>query len=78
MLKNSEMLKDGSLGVARESERGVVELETLKQVNNDLITTIEDTLKIQKEGKAKRQAAEAELAKMEDELKAKLTAVQAG
>lgn len=78
MRKNSEMLKDGSLGVARESERGVVELETLKQVNNDLISTIEDTLNIQKEGKAKRQAAEAELAKMEDELKARLTAVQAG
>ena len=76
--KNSEMLKDGSLGVARESERGVVDLGTLQQVNNDLISTIEETLKIQKEGKAKRQAAEVELAKMEDELKSRLAAVQAG
>lgn len=76
--KNSELLKDGSLGVAKESERGIVELETLRQVNNDLVSTIEETLKIQREGKEKRQAAEAELAKMENELKTRLKNLKAG
>jgi uncharacterized protein YaaN involved in tellurite resistance len=78
LLKNSEMLKQGSLGVAKESERGVVDLETLKKVNADLISTIEETLKIQKEGSEKRLAAESELLKMEGELKARLKTVQAG
>lgn len=76
LAKNAEMLKDGSLGVARESERGIVELETLKKVNDDLISTIEETLKIQKEGREKRAAAETELRRMEDELKARLRTVQ--
>jgi uncharacterized protein YaaN involved in tellurite resistance len=72
------MLKEGSLGVARESERGIVEIETLKQVNNDLISTIEETLKIQREGKEKRLRAEEELVKMENELKTRLKTIQAG
>ncbi|MDA3901035.1 MAG: toxic anion resistance protein [Spirochaetes bacterium] len=74
--KNSEMLKSGTVEVARESERGIVEIETLKKVNNDLISTIEETLKIQQEGKAKRQNAEKELIKLEGELKTKLKAAK--
>jgi uncharacterized protein YaaN involved in tellurite resistance len=74
--KNSEMLKQGSIEVAKESERGIVEIETLKKVNSDLISTIEETLKIQQEGKVKRQQAEADLTVMEKELKAKLTNVK--
>jgi len=74
--KNSEMLKIGSIGVARESERGIIEIETLKKVNDDLISTIDETLKIQKEGREKRAAAETELRQMENELKARLKSVQ--
>ncbi|HNW27187.1 MAG TPA: toxic anion resistance protein [Spirochaetota bacterium] len=70
--KNSEMLKAGTVEVARESEKGIVEMETLKKVHDNLISTIEETLKIQQEGKAKRQQAEGELAKLEGELKTKL------
>ncbi len=74
--KNSEMLKQTSLGVAKESERGIVDIETLKKVNKALIDTIEETIKIQQEGRQKRQQAEEELKGMERELKDKLTAVQ--
>jgi uncharacterized protein YaaN involved in tellurite resistance len=74
--KNSEMLKQGSIEVAKEGERGIVEIETLAKVNNDLIATIEETLKIQAEGKQKRAAAEQELVKMEDDLKARLKSIQ--
>lgn len=70
--KNSEMLKAGTVEVARESEKGIVEMETLKKVHDNLISTIEETLKIQQEGKTKRQQAEGELAKLEGELKTKL------
>ncbi|MFW6351218.1 MAG: toxic anion resistance protein [Bacteroidota bacterium] len=73
--RNSEMLKEGSLETARESEKGIVEIETLKKVNDDLISTIDETLSIQKEGRIKRQQAEGELAKIESELKLKLKAV---
>lgn len=72
LAKNSEMLKTGSIEIAKESERGIIELDTLKKINSDLIQTIEETLKIQSDGKQKRQAAETELGKMEHELKAKL------
>ncbi len=75
LAKNSEMLKQGSIEVARESERGIVEIETLKKVNNDLISTIEETLRIQREGKQKRAAAEAELVQMEGDLKKRLSTV---
>ncbi len=70
--KNSEMLKTNTLEVARESEKGVVELETLKKVNDDLISTIDETLKIQKDGQAKRAAAEQELLRIEESLKQSL------
>ncbi len=74
--KNSEMLKVNSIETARESEKGIVELETLKKVNKDLIETIEETLKIQQEGRAKRLQAESEIRVMEDELKKKLIEVK--
>ena len=75
---NAELLKQNSLDVARESERGIVDLETLKKVNDDLISTIEETIQIQREGRAARQSAEAELAGIEQKLKdALLTAAQA-
>lgn len=74
--RNSELLKDSSIQIAKESERGIVDIETLKKVNEDLITTIEETLKIQKEGSMKRQQAEIELQNIEKELKQKLTQVR--
>lgn len=76
LAKNSEMLKQSSIGVAKESERGIVEIETLKKVNDDLITTIEETLKIQQEGREKRREAEQELKQMENSLKERLTSLQ--
>lgn len=72
--QNSEMLKQGSIEVAQESERGVVELETLQKVNSDLVTTIEETLRIQEEGRMKRREVEKELQSMETDLKQKLLA----
>lgn len=70
--RNSELLKQSSIDITRENERGIVEVETLKKVNQDLITTIEETLKIQAEGRTKRQAAEVELVRLEGELKSTL------
>lgn len=72
LTKNSELLKDNSIRVAKETERGIVEIETLRTVHNNLIATIEETIQIQKEGKAKRAAAETELQNIENELKQKL------
>jgi uncharacterized protein YaaN involved in tellurite resistance len=77
LTKNSEMLKTGSIEIAKESEKGIVEIETLKKVNADLIATIEETINIHKEGKLKRQQAEVELANIETELKQKLTEIRA-
>jgi uncharacterized protein YaaN involved in tellurite resistance len=74
--KNAELLKESAAGIASESERGIVDIETLKKVNDDLISTIEDTLKIQAEGKTKRQQAEQELVKIEDQLKNKLLSLK--
>ena len=70
--KNAEKLHMASVETAKESERGIVDLETLKQTNAELIQTLDDVMRIQKEGRAKRQAAEAEMARMESDLKAKL------
>lgn len=69
MLKNSQMLKQNSVEVAKENERGIVDIETLHQVNENLISTIEETLQIQQEGRQKRQAAEQELVQIEGRLK---------
>ncbi len=74
--KNSEMLKMGSLEVAKESERGVVELETLKLANENLISTLEEVRRIQAEGAAKRREAEGELSRIEEELRRKLLEVK--
>jgi len=74
--KNAEALHTASVETARESERGVVDIETLKKTNMDLINTLDDVLKIQKEGKEKRKAAEAEMAKMEADLRKKLLEIQ--
>lgn len=76
LLKNSELLKQTSVDIARQSERGIVDIETLKKVNEDLIATIEETLMIQNEGSSKRRAAEDELKKLEQELKAKLIEIK--
>ena len=75
--KNSEMLKTNIIETAKASEKGIVELDTLKKVNDDLIATIEETMKIQKEGREKRQAAEQELVRLEGELKNKLMEIKA-
>ena len=69
LTKNSELLRQNSSEVAREAQRGIVELDTLKKVNENLIATIEETIKIQQEGRAARQNAERELAGIEEQLK---------
>lgn len=70
--KNSETLKQGTLEVAKESERAIVDIETLKKTNADLIETIDGVIKIHEEGRAKRAAAEEELKNIEQELKDKI------
>ncbi|HHT94959.1 MAG TPA: toxic anion resistance protein [Clostridia bacterium] len=72
LLKNAEMLKQSSVDIAKESERGIVDIETLKATNESLITTLEEILRIQEEGKAKRKEAEKELDRIEEQLKSKL------
>ena len=67
--RNSQLLRTNTVETARESERSVVDLETLKKTNEDLIATIQETLQIQQEGRKKRQEAEGELVKLEDQLK---------
>lgn len=70
--KNAELLKVSAIETARENERGIVDVETLQKTQDDLIETIQETLRVQKEGKEKRQAAEIELSVMEENLKQKL------
>lgn len=70
--KNAELLKVSAVETARENERGIVDIDTLQKTQNDLVETIEETLRIQKEGKEKRRHAELELGEMEDDLKQKL------
>ncbi|MCI1283113.1 MAG: toxic anion resistance protein [Lacticaseibacillus songhuajiangensis] len=76
--KNSSMLKISSIETAKENERGVVDIETLTQTQSDLIDTLKETLQIQQDGRAKRQAAEKQLAGMEDDLKNKLLEYTSG
>ncbi|MEW4325506.1 toxic anion resistance protein [Rossellomorea marisflavi] len=76
LLKNSEMLKVNSLETAKENERGIIDIETLKKTQENLITTIEETLAIQAEGRQKRQQAEQEMVTMEQELKQKLIEIR--
>ena len=63
-----------TIETARETERGIVDIETVKKVNEDLISTIEETIKIQKDGRERRKLAEAELVQIEDKLKQTLLA----
>ena len=70
--KNAETLKQGTIETARESERGIVDLETLVSTNQSLIDTINEVMQIQKEGRQKRMEAEKTLAQMEQDLKNKL------
>ena len=70
--KNSEMLKISTIETARENERGIIDLETLQKTQKDLIETLEETLKIQQEGRARRRKVEVELTNMEEDLRQKL------
>ena len=70
--KNAAALKQGTIDIAKESERGVVDIQTLKQTNQELINTLDELNKIRADGKAKRTAAEQELGRIEGELRAKL------
>lgn len=70
--KNSETLKQGSIEIAEEAEKAIIDIETLKKTNQDLIETIDNVIKIHEEGRAKRMEAEAELENIEKELKSKL------
>ena len=70
--KNAETLKMGTIATAKEAERSVVDIETLQHTNQQLISTLDEVLTIQKEGAEKRKAAEAELGRIEGELKQKL------
>lgn len=76
LLKNAEMLKIGTVEIAKEAERGIIDIETLKQTNQALITTFDEVIKIQDEGRDKRAKAETELRAIEGELKSKLLAVK--
>lgn len=77
LLKNAEKLKAGTVAVAQEAERGIVDIETLQQTNQSLIDTLDEVKKIQTEGSAKRAQAELELARMENQLKEKLIQINA-
>lgn len=74
--KNADILKTATIDTAKESERGIVDLETLKHTNESLISTFDEVLKIQTEGREKRQTAEAEMQRMESELKKKLLEIR--
>ena len=74
--KNAETLHQGSVAIAKEAERGVVDIETLQKTNLELISTLEEVRQIQDDGRGRRQAAEAELEKIEGELKKKLLEIK--
>lgn len=74
--KNAEALHQGSVDVAKESERGIVEIETLKHTNQELINTLEEVRQIQEDGRVRRAEAETELGRIEGELKQKLLEIK--
>ena len=74
--KNADMLKMATIETAKESERGIVDIETLQHTNQSLISTLDEVVQIQNEGRQKRQAAEVELRRIEGELKQKLLEVR--
>lgn len=67
--KNAALLKENTTGIAREAQRGIVDIESLKQVNQELVDTIDETMRINADGRAARQAAELELVEIENDLK---------
>lgn len=73
--KNAETLKSATIETAKESERGIVDIETLTATNQTLISTLDEVLKIQEDGRAKRRNAEQELGRIEEEMRQKLLAV---
>lgn len=75
--KNAEKLKMSTIETARESERGIVDMETLRQTNQSLISTLDEVVKIQEEGRTRRREAEQELGRLENELKQKLLDIRA-
>lgn len=70
--KNADVLKQGTIDIAKESEKSIIDIETLQHTNNQLISTLDEVLQIQKDGAQQRKEAELELRKIEGELKAKL------
>ena len=74
--KNAEKLKLSTIETAKESERGIVEMETLRATNESLISTLDEVMRIQQEGRQKRQEAEVEMQRLETELKQKLLQMQ--
>ena len=74
--KNAETLHMATVETAKESERGIVDIETLRKTNADLIQTLDDVMRIQMEGRQKRQAAEMEMHRMEEELRRKLLEIR--
>lgn len=72
LLKNAEMLKQNTIETAKENERGIVDIDTLKKTQENLVSTLEETLRIQEEGRHKRRLAEQDIANMENELRQKL------
>jgi uncharacterized protein YaaN involved in tellurite resistance len=76
LTKNAELLREGSAKVGREVERGVVDVETLRKVNDELVATLEQTIRIQEEGHTKRVQAEGEIAKLQSDLRQKLIALR--
>ena len=76
--KNAELLHQGTVEVATENERGIVDIETLQHTNQELMDTIDELMKIQEEGRAKRQQAELELVNIENKLKAKMLEINSG
>ena len=74
--KNADALKMGSVQAAKEAERGIVDIETLKHTNEQLISTLDEVAHIQEEGRQKRREAEVELGRIEGELKQKLLEIR--
>ena len=73
--KNAETLKIATIETARETQRGIVDIETLTATNQTLISTLDEVMKIQEDGRAKRKSAEAELGRIENEMRQKLLSV---
>jgi uncharacterized protein YaaN involved in tellurite resistance len=75
--KNAETLKMATIDTAKESERGIIDIETLRITNESLISTLDEVIRIQTEGRQKRREAEVELNRIEGELKTKLLEIKA-